>query len=55
MIVTSKENKDWLQSQFKCGRSFISMALNFKSNSLLARQIRQAAMSLRTSYFVPNV
>lgn len=52
VIVTSKENKDWLQKEFNCARSYISMALNFKTNSVLARKIRQAAMTQRKSFFV---
>lgn len=52
MIVTSKENKDWLQKTFGCSRSSITMALRFENNSLLARRIRFAAMSKTRSYFV---
>lgn len=55
MIVTTKETKDRLQEQFKCGRSFISMALNFKVNSIKARKLRQSAMRYRGSYFIPTV
>lgn len=54
MIITSKENRDWLQSEFKCGRSMISLALTFKSNSVLARKIRQAAMTQRKSFYIPD-
>ena len=54
MIVATKELKDELQSQFKCSRGTLSMALNFKLNSLRARRMRLAAMNSKKSFYLPN-
>lgn len=50
-VYANKRVVESLMKKFECGRSEVSMALNFKRNSLRARGIRSYAINHLKCYF----
>lgn len=51
-ILLNKEQRDKLQEVFGCSRSSISLATQFKNESIRARRIREYAINtLKCHYF----
>lgn len=50
-VYANKGAVEYLMKKFECGRSEVSMALNFKRNSKKARGIRSYAINHLKCYF----
>lgn len=51
-IIVSKETRQKLKEKHGCSEASVSLALNFRNDSLLSRQIRKEAFESRNCYMV---